>query len=228
MKKLMLALLPALMLLAGCHKQDSLTYSGIEAGTIASGVFTSDNGTKMTVVGNEEKYDVISSRRVLISYETHPVTDQDHIEIDLLGLLDAGILPATHVRSLPEDPTGSSLQVSDAWFSKNYLNILAAYEGKDPAQHTFSAEYTADEKGVVIRLSHDGSQESYTGSNILSCFLSIPVDDPILSYEQAALAVGIKTPYPAPVTLQWTGSTLTDGPLTLYERQGTYTPPAAD
>jgi hypothetical protein len=228
MKRLMFALLPVLLLLAGCHKQDSLTYSGLEAGNIESGVFTSDSGTKMTVVGNEKNYDVSTSRRVLISYETHPVTDADHIDIDLLGLLDAGVLPATHARSLPEDPTGSSLQVSDAWFSKDYLNVLAAFEGEDPAKHTFSAEYTADDKGVIIRLNHDGSLESYTGSIILSCFLSIPIYDPILSYEQAALSIGIKAPYPAPVILQWTGSTLTDGPLTLYERQGTYTPPAAD
>jgi hypothetical protein len=224
----MLTLLPALLLLAGCHKQDTLTYSGLEAGTIDYGVFTSDSGTKMTVIGNEKKYDVTTSRRVLISYETHPVTDPEHIEIDLLGLLDAGVLTPTHARSLPDNPTGSPLQVSDAWFSKDYLNILAAFEGDDPTLHDFSAAYTADEKGIVFRLDHDGSQESATGTSVLSCFLSIPIYEPVLSYEQAATATGIKAPYPAPVTLQWTGSTLTDGPLTLYERQGTYTPPVAD
>ena len=228
MKKLIFALLPTLALLAGCQKQDSATYSGIESGHIASGVFTSDNGTVMTVAGNEWKYDVTTSRRVLISYETHPVTDPNHIDIDLQGLLDAVILQPTHAQALPEDPTGSSLQVSDAWFSKDYLNILVAFQGNDPTLHDFSSAYTADEKGIVIRLDHDGSQDTGTGTSALSCFLSVPIYEPLLSYEHSATAAGIKSPYPAPFTLQWTGNTLTGGPQTLYERQGSYTPSAAD
>ena len=117
MRKLILLLLPVLALTAGCHKQDSYTYSGIEAGTIASGTFTSDFGTQMTIVGNEGKYDVSSSRRVLIDYETQPVTDPARVSIDLRGLLDASILKPVHVRSLPGDPTGFPLEVSGAWFS---------------------------------------------------------------------------------------------------------------
>ena len=228
MKRLILALLPALMLVSACHKQDAVTYTGLEAGTLSSGIFTSDIGVSMTVVGNEEKYDVTTTRRVLISYETHPVTDPDHIDIDILGLLDAGVLNPVHAQSLPEDPTGSPMEITDAWFSKDYLNILASFEGKEPALHDFSAAFTADEKGIVVRLDHDGSQESYSGSNILSCFLSIPISEPVLSYEQAALAVGIKSPYPAPVLLQWSARTLADGPLALYDRKGSYTPPATD
>ena len=228
MKRLMLALLPALMLVSACHKQDAVTYTGLEAGTLSSGIFTSDEGVRMTVVGNEEKYDVTTTRRVLISYETHPVTDSDHIDIDIHGLLDAGILDPVHAQSIPEDPTGSPLEITDAWFSKNYLNILASFEGKEPALHDFSAAFTADEKGIVVRLDHDGSQESYSGSNILSYFLSIPISEPVLSYEQAALAASIKSPYPAPVILQWSARTQTGGPLTLYERKGSYTPPAND
>ena len=227
MKKLILCILMPVLLLAACNKQDSVTYSGIEAGTLASGVFTSDNGTKMTVVGNEGKFDVTTSRRVLISYETHPVTDMDHIDIDLLGLLEAGILPADRVSAVPGDPDGSPLQVSDAWFSADYLNLLIAFEGEDPAKHTFTADYAADDKGIVFRLHHDGTQDPSTGK-ALSVFLSIPVYEPVLVYEQSALAVGIKAPYPAPVTLKWTARTLDGGPLSVYERQGSYTPPAAN
>jgi hypothetical protein len=228
MKKLILALLPVLTLLSACHKQDSVTYSGIEAGTMSAGVFTSDSGTKMTVVGNEAKYDVTSTRRVLISYQTHPVTDQNHIDIDVTGLLDAGILPPTHVSTLPEGPDGSPLQVSDAWFSANYLNILAIFEGKEAPLHDFTATYTADDKGIVIRLLHDGSQDTAAAGNVLSCFLSVPVHEPLLSYEQEALAVGLKAPYPANFTLQWTSTTLDGGPLTLDERKGSYTPPSTN
>ena len=225
MKKLILALLPALALLSACHKQESVTYSGIEAGTMSAGVFTSDNGTVMTVVGNDAKYDVSSTRRVLISDKTQPVTDPDHISIDLTGLLDAGILPPARVDILSDDPDGTALQVSDAWFSADYLNVLITFEGDDPAKHTFSADYTADEKGIVFRLHHDGSLDP-SGSKALSFFLSIPVYEPVLVYEQCSLAVGIKAPYPAPVTLQWTARTLDGGPLSVYDRKGSYTPPA--
>ena len=228
MKRLILTLLPALAILAGCHKQDSYTYSGIEAGTISSGVFTSDKGTQMTVVGNEDKYDVSSSRRVLISYKTHPVTDPVHIDIDLLGLMDAGILRPVHVRSLPEDPTGSPSQVSDAWFSDEYLNILATFEGKEADKHTFSATYAVDEKGISVRLDHDGSQETVTGNSPLSIFLCVPMYELALSYDQYAQSIALKPTYPIPVILQWTGRTLDGGPLTLSERKGSYLPPVAE
>ena len=228
MKRLILTLLPVLALLAGCHKQDSYSYSGIEAGTISSGVFTSDKGTQMTVVGNEDKYDVSSSRRVLISYKTHPVTDPVHIDIDLLGLMDAGILSPVHVRSLPEDPTGSPSQVSDAWFSNEYLNILATFDGKEPDKHTFTATYTIDEKGISVRLDHDGSQETVTGNNPLSLFLCVPMYELALSYDQYAQSIALKPTYPIPVILQWTARTLDGGPLTLQERKGSYLPPVAE
>ena len=226
MKKLIPALLTALVVLAGCHKQDSYTYSGIEAGSIASGVFTSDNGTRMNVVGNEGKYDVTTARRVLVSYETRPLTDPARTDIDILGLLDAGILQPGHVDTLPEDPSGSPLQVSDAWFSKEYLNILATFDGKDAGKHTFIASYLVDEKGISIRLDHDGTQDTAAGNEPLSIFLCIPMYEPVLSYDQHAQSSGKKPVYPAPVLLQWTARTLEGGPLTLLERKGSYQPSA--
>ena len=228
MRKLILLLLPVLALVAGCHKQDSYTYSGIEAGTISGGVFTSDGGTQMAVVSNAEKYDVSSTRRVLISYETEPVTDPGHISINLLGLLDAGILQPVHARSLPTDPTGFPLQVSDAWFSEKYLNILATFDGKEADKHTFGAAYTVDEKNLTFRLDHDGSQDTVSGNTPLSIFLCIPIHDPAVAFDQYAESQSQKPTHPIPVLLQWTAHTLEGGPLTLQERKGSYMPPVVN
>ena len=228
MRKLILLLLPVLALAASCHKQDSYTYSGIEAGTIDTGVFMSDNGTRMTIVGNEEKYDVSSPRRVLISYETRPVTDPDHISIDILALLDAGIIHPVHARSLPSDPTGSPLQVSDAWFSDGYLNILATFEGKEPDKHFFGASYTADEKSITFRLDHDGDKDTVTGNTPLSIFLCIPMEEPARTFDNYVMSHSLKPIHPIPVLLQWTARTLEGGPLTLLERKGSYQPSSAD
>ena len=227
MKKLIYFLLPVLALLSGCNRQNSVTYFGLEAGTISAGVFTTDEGVKMTVVGNEDNFDVTTTRRVMVRYETHPITDFEKIDIDVLALMDAGIPMPTSVDVISEDPDGTALQVSDAWFSADYLNILATFSGKNPALHSFSVVYKADENGVTFRISHDGTQDTADG-NALSCFLSIPVYDPMLSYESQALASGLKNPWPAPVVLQWTSTTLETGPLTVYERKGSYTPPVSD
>ena len=224
MKKLIYALL-AVLLLAGCNKQDSVIHSGIEAGTLSSGVFTSDYGTKMNVVGNEGKYDVSSTRRVLINYETHPITDPQRIDIDLLGLLDAGILLPDPVDTISDTPEGSPLTVSDAWFGGGYLNILVTYAGKDPSVHVLTATEKVDQDGIVIQLHHDDGQDSISGTEILSLFLSVPISDPLFTYEQISQSNGKKQPYPVTFRLQWTGRTLENGPLTLYERKGTYTPP---
>ena len=63
----------------------------------------------------------------------------------------------------------------------------------------------------------------------MNAFLSIPMDEPVLSYEQFALSLGKKqADYPAAVLLQWTAPTLEGGPLTLYERKGSYTPPVSN
>ena len=228
MKKLMLALIPALMLAAGCNKQDTYSYSSIEAGTLSAGIFTSDNGTKMTVVGNEGKYDISSTRRVLVSYETHPFSDPSHIDIDILGLLDAGILQPEHARSLPEDPAGSPCEVTDAWFSNEYLNLLVGFTGKEPDKHTFSAAYTVDENSITSRLSHDGSQDTAAGNETMTVFLCIPMYESALSFDQYAQSTGQKPARPIPVLLQWTARTLEGGPLALQERKGKYQPPVSN
>ena len=169
MKRLIRYILPvALLLLSACNKQDSVTYSGMEAGTMDSGVFTSDSSTKMTVVGNEGNYDVRSARRVLISFVTHPVTDPTHIDIDLTGLMDAAIVLPDPVESLPDDPDGSPVQVTDAWFSTSYLNILVSFPGVDAAKHTLSSTFTTGEDGVIVRLHHDASTDTASGDKVIT------------------------------------------------------------
>ena len=230
MKRLIPAiLLTGLFLTTACNKQDSLTYSGLEAGTLDAGVFTSDNNTKMTVVGNEGNFDVRSARRVLISYQTHPITEPGHIDIDLLGLLDAAIVLPDAVGSLPEDPDGSPIQVSDAWFGGEYLNILISFPGVDASLHTVTSSFTTGEEGVFVRLHHDASTDTATGDKVISAFLSVPIHDLRLSYETFARSKGLKqAEYPMPVTLQWSARTLEGGPLSIYERKGSYTPPASN
>ena len=229
MRKLIPLLLLAAFLLAGCNKKDSVTYIGIEAGTLGSGVFVSDNGVRMYVVGNESNFDVNQSRRVVVNFETHPITDPDHIEIDLLGLMQAIIREPFPVESLDDEPFGSPIEVNDAWFGGGYLNLLVAADGKDYNKHLCSANYTVGEDGIVIRLRHDSHEEDASSSNSgLTGFLSLPMDEPQLSYEHYALSVGLKQPFPVTVSLQWTSTTLDGGPLTLYERKGSYTPATAD
>ena len=230
MKKYLLLLLACLMALAGCNKKEPPVFSGLEAGTLAGGVFTSDSGTKMTVIDAEKDVDIATSRRVLISYETQSLSDSDHIEIKLLNLWDADIVVPRSVQTLEEKPEGAPVQVTDAWFSARYLNILASYEGKDPAKHLQTAFYRVDDKNMVIRLLHDSEETIEANSNSqLNVFISIPMDEPVLSFEQYALSIGKKeVTYPAPVLLQWTARVVNGGPLTLYEREGSYSPPASN
>ena len=179
-------------------------------------------------LGNEEKFDITSTRRVLISYQTHPITDPVHIDIDVHGLLDAGILEPEHARSLPEDPSGSPCQVTDAWFSETYLNILVNFTGKEADKHTFSVAYTVDEENLTFRLGHDGSQDTEAGNGTMTVFLCIPMYEPALSFDQYAQSTGQKPERPIPVQLQWTARTLEGGPLTLQERKGSYQTPAVN
>ena len=229
MKKYLLLILACLMALAGCNKNEPPVFSGLEAGTLAGGVFTSDSGTKMTVVDSGKDVDIATSRRVLISYETQSLSDSDHIEIKLLNLWDADIVVPRSVQTLDDKPEGDPVQVTDAWFSAGYLNVLASYEGKDSAKHLQTAFYRVDDKNMVIRLLHDSEETVAAASNAqLNVFISIPMDEPVLSYEQYALSVGKKqATYPAPVLLQWTARVVDGGPLTIYEREGSYSPPAS-
>ena len=229
MKKLIFTLLLPLLLLSGCNKQDSVTYTGLEAGTMDSGVFTSDSETKMNVVGNEGNYDVRSARRVLIQFETRPATASDRIDIDLLGLMDAAIVLPDKVDVLPDDPDGSPIQVSDAWFSMQYLNILISFPGADASKHALTSSFTVSDRGVFVRLHHDATTDTVTGDKVISAFLSVPIGDLQESYEAFARSQGKKAgDYPMPVILQWTARTLENGPLSVYERKGSYSPPVSN
>lgn len=228
MKKVLLPLLACLLTLAGCNKQEPPVFSGFEAGTMAGGIFSSDSGTKMYVTVNEQNLDITSARRVIIQYETLSVSDPDHIEINLQGLKDAVIREPYAVDSMAADqPEGSPVEVTDAWFSGGFLNLLLSSEGKDYEKHRCSATYLVDKDRIVIRLLHHDS-ENVTNS-MINAFLSIPMEEPALSYEHYAQSIGKKDGiFPAPVLFQWTARTLEGGPLTLYEREGSYMPPSAD
>ena len=228
MRKLM-SVLSAVLLLAGCDLTNSVTYTGLEAGTIGSSVFTSDDGVKMNVVGNDGKYDVSTYRRVLVDYESLPVTNPDVLDIDILGLWDAYIVTPTSASLVPENAVDTPVKITDAWFNAGYLNILATVAGKDMDGHAFSVAYTATTEKITLRLYHDGTADTSGNKNTQSFFISVRMDDPVVSYEQNWLAVGKEPVYPAPVLLQWTWYALDEsGPVTLYERNGSYSPPTAD
>ena len=227
MKKLFFLLIACLLTLAGCNKQETPVFSGVEAGTIDSGIFTSDSGTKMYVTGNELKYDINRSRRVVIEYETLSVSDPDHIEIDLQGLMEAIIREPSSVGEMADQPEGSPVQITDAWFSGGYLNLLFSCEGKEYDKHQFSTTYLVNKDKIVIRLLHESSEN--VNNSIINAFLSIPMQEPELSFYQFALSLGKKDGiFPAPVLLQWTALTIEGGPLALYEMEGSYNPPASE
>ena len=227
MRKLLSAL-SAILLLAGCDLTNSVTYTGLEAGTIGSSVFTTDDGVKMNVVGNDRKYDVSSCRRVLVNYESLPITNSDALDIDVLGLLDAHIVTPTSAAQVPEDAVDTPVMITDAWFNAGYLNILATVVGKDKDGHAFSAAYTATTERITLRLYHDGTADT-SGSDSQIYFISVRMDDPVISYDQNCQAVGKQPVYPVSILLQWTWYALDQsGPVTLYERNGSYTPPSAD
>ena len=229
MKRLILPiLLPILLfLLPACSDGNYVIYTGMEAGMMDSGVFTSDENTKLNVVGNEGNYDVRSPRRVLISYETHQITDPNQIDIDLKGLVDAAIVLPDPVETIPEDPDGAAIQVTDAWFGGGYLNILISFPGADASKHAITSSFNTGEDGVTVRLHHDASTDTATGNKAISAFLSIPVYDLQEAYEAYARSAGQqKAIYPMPVILQWSARTMEGGPMSVYERKGSWSPPA--
>ena len=221
-------LLAGLLLVSACNVQDTLIYTGVEAGTIDSGVFTTDGNTKMNVAGNDGNYDVRTARRVLISYETLTITDPTRIDINIQALMDAAIIQPDAVESLPDDPDGSPVQVTDAWFGGGYLNILVSFPGVDASKHTLSSTFMADDESVKVRLHHDATTDTASGNKAISAFLSIPVHDLQDAYEAYAHSIGQQAIYPMPVILQWSARTMEGGPLAVYERKGSWSPPVSD
>ena len=223
MKKLIPSLLLAALLLAGCNFKDSVIYTGLEAGTIQSSVFTTDDGVKMNVAGNDGKYDVSTSRRVLINYETLPITDPDNLDINVLGLWNAHVIIPVSASQVPQDAVDMPIKITDAWFNAGYLNLLATVAGKDEDGHILTAAYTVSLEGITLRLYHDGTTDN--SDNTRSIFISIPMDDIAVSYEQTFLSVGKEAVYPADILFQWTWYVLEEsGPVMLYEKKGTFTP----
>ena len=222
MKKLLFALLLGLIL-PGCASKDPVTYTGFEAGTVSGGVFTTDNDVRMTIVGNQGKFDVSSARRVLISYETQALAGSDAMDIDVLGLWDAIIVPSEAADAVQEGTPDTPIQVTDAWFNAGYLNILASFKGTAPEKHPLTAACTAALEGITLRLYHDGTDDP--SDQMMDIFASIPLQDAVTAYEHQFQAVGKKAVYPVPVLFQWTWYALNEsGPVRQYEKKGNYAP----
>lgn len=217
---ILMAVLSALF--AGCNKQDSTTFGGTETGFLSAGRFTSDNGVTMKVDGNEGNFDILSSRRVMLSYETHPVVSPYDVTIDLRGLWDAVIVEPVPFDDIPEDAADAPVQVTDAWFSGGYLNILAGVPYTDPALHTFSLAYAVNANNAILRLRHGSTEESTTGWQ--EVFISIPMADIVLAFDQFGASLGLKPATQIPVLFQWTWYEKIDGPAVLLEKEGSFTP----
>lgn len=213
----LLLFLGILAVAAGCNRQESVFYSGVESGWLNSGLFKSDSGVPMTVVGNEGNLDVTTARRVLLQYQTHSLMSSGKVDIDVLGIWDAGIIDPEPAVTLPDTPSGSPLQVTDAWFSANYLNILASYPCENPSGHSTSVSYSVDTRAITIQLRHEGS----TGSKSNDVFLSIPMEASVNAYRERQ---GALANFPVDVLLQWSWYESKDGPLKLYGRTGSYKP----
>ena len=223
MRKPMIILMAFLAaVFAGCNKQDSTYFSGIETGYLSAGRFTTDNGATMKIDGNEGNFDILSPRRVMLSYETHPVVSPYDVTIDLRGLWDALIIEPVPASDIPEDAADAPVQVSDAWFSGGYLNILAGFAGTDPALHTFSIALTVNANDAILRLRHDGGEE--TSTEWQDVFLSIPMADVVQAFDQLGASLGLKPATQVPVLLQWTWYEHEGGPAVLLEKEGSFTP----
>lgn len=218
-----------LLLPAGCNNRNQVTYSGLEAGTVRSGVFTTDDGIQMNIVGNEGKYDVTTDRRVLVKYTTYPVTDAANIDIDLLTLWDAQPVASVPAATISDNTVDTPVRIANAWLHAGYLNLLATLAGEDISRHTLQAAYTVSADGIVLRLFHDGTADpTATSDKVTDLFACMPLEEAIQAYKHYYQTMGKEPVFPIPVLLQWTWYVLaSDGPVTLYERKGTYTPSAA-
>ena len=207
------------LLLAGCSKQQPTQFSGIEAGLLKAGVFTTDNGTTMHIDGNEGGYDLLTARRVLVSYQTHPIADPSDVTIDLLGLWDA-VMPEPVPEEGVEQEPDAPVHITEDWFNAGYLNILATHAG-DPV---FTASYFVNGGGITLRLRRDGMP----GEDSVSTFLSIPMTDAVVAYDRFRTSMGREDlEGEIPVTLVWSWyRQTTDGPsqeVILYEKKGSFT-----
>ena len=219
-----LLLLAVLALLSGCNKADTVSYAGVEAGLLGSGQFTSDNGVTMTVDGNEGAFDILTTRRVLLSYQTHPVESAARITIDLRALWEAEIVQPAAIPAMPEEVDDTPLGVTGAWFSGGYMNLLTEFKAVDPARCTFSIDFTVNANGPVLRLRLDGSEDAEGTPEKQASFVCVPMGVIVQAFDQYCLSLGRAVVSPVPVRLQWTGYASEGGTAVLLEKEGSYTP----
>ena len=221
MKKFLVLLLPLFLLLSGCRKDGFVPYSGQEMGLIQNGSILTDEGVRLIIDGNPENYDILTSRRVLVSYKTTSIGSDRTYTIDLQELMETTVsdpIPVSEPLGLVSD---DPVRISEAWFSGGYLNLTVAYAGIDPALHTFPLRFDIDGKRAVLRLYHDARESVPSDTEPKQACLCFPME-----------AVAAAFPAPAdkskttviPVLLQWRWYEDDDPSrqTVLYVKEGTY------
>ena len=222
--RLVLLLVALLPLFSGCNKQDLNYFTGFEAGVIDAGRFTSDNGISMKIEQNQERFDIQTPRRVLLSYETTSFEEHAGISVAPLDILDAVVTPPVPETDIPEAAEDTPTTISNAWFSGGYMNILASVEASDAALHTFSLAFAVNANETVLRLRHDSSNDSSTAKKARNVFLSFPMNDVVQAFDLFRISLGMEILSPVPVLFQWTGYEQKDGPAVLIQKEGSFTP----
>ena len=221
MRKTLPLLLTLLLLAAGCRKEGFVPYSGQEMAQVLSGTLTTDEGVKLVVDGNSGNYDVNTSRRVLVRYQTTSLGTDGSYTIDLQELWETTVanpFPASDpVGVVTDDP----VRIDEAWFSGGYLNLRVAFPAVDPALHDFPMSYAIDGKKAVLRLYHDARENVPSNAELKQAFLCFPLKDVTSAYP--APSDGSKT-WVIPVLLQWRWYDREEDTQTviLYEKEGSY------
>lgn len=222
--RLVLLLVALLPLLSGCNKQDLNYFTGFEAGVIDAGRFTSDNGISMKIERNQERFDIQTPRRVLLSYETTSFEEHAGITVAPLDILDAVVTPPVPEADIPEDAEDTPTTIANAWFSGGYINILASVDASDAALHTFTLAFTVNANETVLRLRHDSTDDTTTAKKARNVFLSFPMNDVVQAFDLFRISLGMEILSPVPVLFQWTGYEQKGGPAVLIQKEGSFTP----
>ena len=229
MKKLFLLLLIVpfvLVIFVGCKKVGPAVYTGVETGVIGGGQFTTDYGLTLRIDSNEGSFDVQTERRVMVSYETIPEENGSVSAIGIRQLWECTVVPPVPAATIPEDAADAPVELTSLWFSRGYLNMLANFSETKPAPGSFSAAYSFDPNGTILRFRHDDSDDTAASTRNNLVFLSLPLSEPILDFDQNCLQLGQTPVSPVPIIFQWTWYLQQGGEPTLIQREGSYDPQA--
>ena len=198
MRKVLSAILTLSLLLTGCRKDDFVAYSGMEMGQVQNGTILTDEGLTLIVGGNPGNYDVRTGRRVLIRYQTTAIGDDGSYTVDLQELWETAVsdpVPASDPIGLVSD---DPVQITEAWFSGGYLNLMVAYAYTDPALHAFPLSFENDGKRAVLHLYHDARETVPSGTELKQACLCFPMEAIAATFPSDKSKTTV-----IPVLLQW-------------------------